>query len=363
MMNCSDLDTANNRYVGPSEVFASIGHWSTSVYIILALHAIPVWIFSSHIRLAMRSSSTAASTPYLAWLVSGPPALMFLASVGILIPSLGIFVEVLLEIVIVVSMLKYIQFILSRVGGAQELVTKCNQENVRLPLGAPPFVCMVPCAGPKMTVRSLNFVLLTPVLLLLIKLIILSVEVVFLLIGYNPDRQFFSVDNIHNLSAVPVGLLGIYGYNMFLIIITKFLPEKSDSVMGLVVLVLFVLFDCTRMFFVFLTGTGMQTCVPPFMTVDIVSHFLKNCIKGFLGTFIGVPFLAICKDKITLPQQTPNLVTWTDSEQEDLPGGDQRRRGGHRHGGAEKHEGGGHVDHEHDNHAHSNSVPDLQRSI
>ena len=61
--------------------------------------------------------------------------------------------------------------------------------------------------------------------------------------------------------------------------------------------------------------------------------------------------------------QTPNLVTWTDSEQEDLPGGDQRRRGGHRHGGAEKHEGGGHVDHEHDNHAHSNSVPDLQRSI
>merc|ERR1712029_358541 len=107
---------------------------------------------------------------------------------------------------------------------------------------------------------------------------------------------------------------------------------------------------CTRMFFVFLTGTGMQTCVPPFMTWDIVSHFLKNCIKGFLGTFIGVPFLAICKDKISLPQQMPNLVTWTDSEQEDLPG-------------ADKHDGGGHLDHEHDNHAHSNSVPDLQRSI
>lgn len=59
----------------------------------------------------------------------------------------------------------------------------------------------------------------------------------------------------------------------------------------------------------------------------------------------------------------PNLVTWTDSEQEDLPGGDQRRRGGQRHEGADKHEGGGHADHEHDNHAHSNSVPDLQRSI
>merc|ERR1719208_518723 len=247
-------------------------------------------------------------------------------------------------------MLKYIQFILSRVGGAQELVTKCNQENVRLPLGAPPFVCMVPCSGPKMTVRSLNFVMLTPVLLLLIKLIILSVEVVFLLIGYDPDRQFFSVDNLHNLSAIPVGLLGIYGYNMFLIIINKFVPEKSDSFLGIILLVMFVLFDCTRMFFVFLTGTGMQTCVHPFLAVDTVSHFLKNCIKGFLATFIGIPFLTICKDKSTPHQQNSQLVQWSDSDQDESvihPGG------GGGHGAADKHDG--HVDH--DNHAHSNSVP------
>ena len=154
-----------------------------------------------------------------------------------------------------------------------------------------------------MTKSSLNMVLLTPVLLLLIKLIILAAEVVFVLIGYVPDRQFFSMDNLHNLAAIPVGLLGIYGYNMFLILINKFVPEKSDSFLGIVLLVMFVLFDCTRMFFVFLTGTGMQTCVAPFMTVDIVSHFLKNCIKGFLATFIGIPFLTICKDKTPLPQQ------------------------------------------------------------
>ena len=146
-------------------------------------------------------------------------------------------------------------------------------------------------------------VLFTPVLLLLIKLIILAVEVVFVISSYNPDRQFFSLDNIHNLAAIPVGLFGIYGYNMFLIIINKFVPEKSDSFLGIILLVMFVLFDCTRMFFVFLTGTGMQTCVYPFLAVDTVSHFLKNCIKGFLATFIGIPFLTICKDKSTPHQQ------------------------------------------------------------
>ena len=178
--------------------------------------------------------------------------------------------------------------------------------------GAPPFVCLVPCAGPQLTARSLRLVLLTPATLLLVKLSILAVEVVFLLVGYEPDRQFFGLDNLHNLAGIPAGLVAIYGYNMFLILITKFVPEKSDQVLGLVCLVMFVLFDCTRMFFVFLTGTGMQTCVPPFMSTDIVSHFLKNCIKGFLSTFIGVPFLAICKDKTILTAQVrfkiPNYI-------------------------------------------------------
>ena len=41
----------------------------------------------------------------------------------------------MLEIVIVVSMLKYIQFILARLDGSDQLVEKCSQENVRLALG------------------------------------------------------------------------------------------------------------------------------------------------------------------------------------------------------------------------------------
>ena len=193
-MNCTDIP--NDSYVGPQQVschclksgsnniylqvFASIGHWVTSVYIILALHAAPVLVFSAHIRLR----STSSAPPHLSSLVSCPPLLMILASLGIIIPSSGIFVEVsmwqasalhycsffwecavachehklflrrlrcknisenikinssifqvMLEIVIVVSMLKYIQFILARLDGSDQLVEKCSQENVRLALG------------------------------------------------------------------------------------------------------------------------------------------------------------------------------------------------------------------------------------
>ena len=32
-------------------------------------------------------------------------------------------------------MLKYLQFVLHRIGGPDKLVAKCNEEDVRLPLG------------------------------------------------------------------------------------------------------------------------------------------------------------------------------------------------------------------------------------
>ena len=113
------------------QVFASIGHWLSSVYVILCLHAVPVWLVSSHIRLGLK----VATTPYLAWLLSCPPLLMVLTSLGIILPSLGIFLEVLLELVIVVTMLKYIQWVVHRLGGSDALVAKCQEDNVRIPLG------------------------------------------------------------------------------------------------------------------------------------------------------------------------------------------------------------------------------------
>ena len=112
-------------------MFASIGHWLSSVYVILCLHAVPVCLVSTLIRLGLKVTTT----PYLAWLVACPPLLMLLTSIGIIIPSLGVFVEVLLELVIVVTMLKYIQWIVHRVGGTEVLVEKCQEENVRIPLG------------------------------------------------------------------------------------------------------------------------------------------------------------------------------------------------------------------------------------
>jgi hypothetical protein len=46
----------------------------------------------------------------------------------------------------------------------------------------------------------------------------------------------------------------------------------------------------------------MLTCVPPFLSQDLVVHLLKNIMKGFLATFIGFPFLKICGEEIVIPQ-------------------------------------------------------------
>ena len=74
------------------QVFATIGNWLTSVYLILALHAVPVWLFWAFLRIKLRQA--AAPHPHLQWLICCPPDLMVLASIGIIAPSLGIFVEV-----------------------------------------------------------------------------------------------------------------------------------------------------------------------------------------------------------------------------------------------------------------------------
>ena len=76
-----------------------------------------------------------------------------------------------------------------------------------------------------------------------------------------------------------------------------------------------------RLFFIFLTGkdkylpelcyelslmlgTGMLTCVHPFLSQDLVTHILKNIIKAFLATFIGLPFLKIASGRTELTQVT-----------------------------------------------------------
>jgi len=301
MMNvsgvCTQLETPFPSIVGPKEVYSSIGHWNTAVYVILVLHLLPVWIAGTislhHISTSFPPSLVAPS----AWLVTIPPALMSLTSMAILVPSLGNYIEVLLEIVISIGLLKFIRLSVILCGGSESIITYCNKRNIRLPIGSPPFVCFLPCQKPP--VNSLNFKLMVsaPVLLLVVKIGILVNELVFAVGGYNPSGNFFALDNLHNLIAFPVGLVAIYSYTMFNFIMNDCLTGNNKRFLGIVLLVEFILFDCLRLFFIFLTGTGMLTCVPPFLTTNIVVDLLKNYIKAFLATGLGLPFIKLCAEK------------------------------------------------------------------
>lgn len=312
--NCTLLHSIS--VVGPNEVFFSIGHWVTAVYFILALHVIPVWLIGSLLlhRLAKFSP--------LAWLISVPQLLMFLTSVGILLPSLGKYVEVLIEIVLCMGLIKFLQFSQALCGGKDGLVRCCADRDILLPLGSPPMVCLLPLKKPPVTKYSLSCIMLGPAVLLGIKVVILVVDISYFMMDYEPSGNFLAVDNIHNLASFPIGLGAIYCLNIYLFIINDCLPGNSKRFLGLVLLVEFILFDCQRLFFIFLTGTGMLTCVPPFLSQDMVVHFLKNVIKAFLATFLGVPYLKICAEQNDLPQISEAVVYKKDTNVGETEGAD-----------------------------------------
>ena len=92
------------------------------------------------------------------------------------------------------------------------------------------------------------------------------------------------------------GLLGIYCFNIFLSVFNSLLENNKKKHLGTILLMEFILFDVLRIFFVFLSGTGMLNCLPPFFSISNVEHLLKNCMKAFLATWIGGPFLVICSE-------------------------------------------------------------------
>merc|ERR1712106_872102 len=132
------------------------------------------------------------------------------------------------------------------------------------------------------------------------KVSVLAIDITLFLIGHQSSGDLFAYDNLHNIASFPVGLCAIYCYNMIIFITTECLPGNTQRFLGIIVLIQFILFDCLRLFFIFLEGTGMLTCVPPFLSQDLVSHILKNIIKAFLATFIGIPFLKIASGKTEL---------------------------------------------------------------
>eukprot|EP00092_Neocalanus_flemingeri_P074780 GFUD01092537.1.p1 GENE.GFUD01092537.1~~GFUD01092537.1.p1 ORF type:complete len:334 (+),score=76.03 GFUD01092537.1:119-1120(+) len=300
MMNVSETcDTLNiPAIVGPTEVYSSIGHWNTAVYIILALHLLPVWCAGTITLYRLSSHLPPLLVPPTAWLVSIPPALMSLTATAIVIPSLGKYVEVLLEIVICLGLVKFIQLSIIICGGPENIVSFCKKRKIKLPIGSPPFVCFLPCRKPEVTRTKLNILVFAPILLLVVKICMLAIDLIFLSIGYHPSGDFIAYDNLHNILSFPVGLIAIYCYTMFNFIMNDCMEGNSKRFLGIILLVEFILFDCLRLFFIFLTGTGMLTCVAPFLSQHLVVHLLKNYIKAFLATGLGIPFIKLCSKKI-----------------------------------------------------------------
>lgn len=283
-------------------MYSSLGHWNTAVYVILFLHLLPVWCAGTITLFRLSSCLPPNLVLPTAWLVSIPPALMSLTATAIVVPSLGKYVEVLLEVVICFGLVKFIQLSIIMCGGSDNIVSFCRKRKIMLPIGSPPFICFLPCRKPGVTRAKFNLMVFAPILLLIVKIAILSIDLIFLIVGYKPSGDFIAYDNLHNIIAFPVGLIAIYCYTMFNFIMNDCLEGNNKRFLGIVLLLEFILFDCLRIFFIFLTGTGMLTCVPPFLSQELVVHLLKNYMKAFLATGLGIPFIKLCSQKVEVQQ-------------------------------------------------------------
>ena len=162
--------------------------------------------------------------------------------------------QVLLEIIICIGLVKFIQLSVLLCGGHDNLVNLCRKRNTKLPIGSPPFVCLLPFRKPKVSRMNLNLMIFAPALLLAVKIIILVIDLIFLCIGYIPSGDFIAYDNLHHIIAFPVGLFAIYCYTMFNFIMNDCLEGNNKRFLGIILLLEFILFDCLRLFFIFLTG-------------------------------------------------------------------------------------------------------------
>lgn len=290
-MNASQCQLDLPPLVGPLQVYQSLGHWNTAVLVILSLHLLPVWGVALTILCRLSSSGLAGLLLTSASLISVPPALMSIATAGILAPSTGVIAEILHEIVISFGLVQFTSLCVKICEGRATIITYCDKNNVKLPIGSPPFVCLLPLSQPAINAFNFNLMVLAPKLLCLYKTLILCVEISYLAVGYQPSGDFVSLDNLHNVIGIPVGLVTIYFYTMFNFVMNNVMAGNSKRFIGVILLVEFILFDCTRLFFIFLTGTSMLTCVPPFLSQTLVVHLMKNYIKAFVATGLGLAMI------------------------------------------------------------------------
>jgi hypothetical protein len=151
---------------------------------------------------------------------------------------------------------KFLQFSLAQCGGKDEVTFYCTDRDLPLAVGSPPFICLLPCNNQRVTKNRLSLVMWGPSILVGVKISILAVDLIHLLIGYKPSGYYLDVDNIYNILSIPAGLFAIYFLNIYISIINECIQGNTKRLLGTILLVEYILFDCLRLFFIFLTGLG-----------------------------------------------------------------------------------------------------------
>ena len=162
--------------------------------------------------------------------------------------------QILHEVVISFGLFQFVSLCVKLYDDEKYIINCCNKGNVRLPIGSPPFVCLLPFPQPEISTKNFKLMVLAPKLLFFYKILIFGVEIIYIVVGYQPSGDFVAVDNLHNIIGIPVGLITIYFYTMFNFVMNKVMVDNTKRFVGVILLVEFILFDCMRLFFIFLTG-------------------------------------------------------------------------------------------------------------
>ena len=96
--NCTDQK--EGAIIGPEEMFLTIGHWITVVYIFLLLHLLPVLVFTILTVLKVPKQCPAYLLSPLYWIIIIPVVLVVTAGLGIVLPSSGKYVEVSISFIL-----------------------------------------------------------------------------------------------------------------------------------------------------------------------------------------------------------------------------------------------------------------------
>ena len=103
------------------------------------------------------------------------------------------------------GIVQYVQFVTQEMGGVDQLITFCHNNNIVYNLGSPPFVCLMPLKQPAPTRFLMSLAKWGPIMLFCVKISILSVDIIYLLLNYHPSGWYLDVDNIHYVLSIPAG--------------------------------------------------------------------------------------------------------------------------------------------------------------